>query len=151
MQGVDYTEEDAAIVQTGKMGIQVHGGGKALVQVKDITIEELPAPKPGEVFIPAPKPKDAKAGPLAPEEERAAFTLPPGFEIELVAQEDPANGIGKFVCLNFDQKGRLWTTTALEYPVDGNENPAAADALYASKAKDKVLVFDDVAAAGKTY
>ena len=44
MQGVDYTEADPAIVQTGKMGIQVHGGGKALVQVKDITIEELPAP-----------------------------------------------------------------------------------------------------------
>ena len=32
--------------------------------------------------------------------------------------------------------------TALEYPVDGNENPAAAEALYASKAKDKVLVFE---------
>ena len=26
------------------MGIQVHGGGKALVQVKDITIEELADP-----------------------------------------------------------------------------------------------------------
>ena len=149
VQGCDYTEADATIVQTGKMGIQVHGGGKALVQVKDITIEELPPPKPGEVFIPAPEPpKAAKVSPISPEEERASFTLPPGFEIELVAQEDPANGIGKFVCLNFDQKGRLWTTTALEYPVDGNENPAAADALYASHAKDKVLVFDTPLASG---
>jgi hypothetical protein len=121
-----------------KLGIQVHGGGKAVVQVKDITIEELPA-KPK--FIPSPEPKKgAKASPLSPEEERAAFTLPPGFEIQLVAAE--SEGIGKFVPLAFDQKGRLWTTTALEYPVDGNENAAAAEALYASKAKDKVLVFE---------
>lgn len=148
VQGCDYTEADASIPLKGKSGIQIHGGGKALVQVKDITIEELPEPKLGDVFIQAPKPVATKPGPLSPEEERAGFTLPPGFEIELVAEEDPANGIGKFVCLNFDQKGRLWTTTALEYPVDGNENPAAADALYASKAKDKVLVFDTPLASG---
>ena len=43
VQGVDYIEADPKIAQSGKIGIQVHGGGKALVQVKDITIEELPA------------------------------------------------------------------------------------------------------------
>ena len=43
VMGVDYTEPDPAIVQTGRMGIQVHGGGKALVEVKDLTIEELPS------------------------------------------------------------------------------------------------------------
>ncbi len=146
VQGVDYTEADAAIVQTGKSGIQVHGGGKALVQVKDLTIEELP---PTEKIIGAPEPaKAAKVSPLSPDDERASFTMPPGFEIELVASEDIANGIGKFVPIAFDQKGALWTTTALEYPVDGNENPAAADALYASKAKDKVLVFDTPLASG---
>ncbi len=140
VQAVDFTEADEKIVQTGKFGLQVHGGGKALVQFKDITIEELP---PTEKVIGAPEPgKGARASPLTPEDQRASFTLPPGFEIELVASEDPANGIGKFVPIAFDQKGALWTTTALEYPVDGNENPAAADALYASKAKDKVLVFD---------
>lgn len=42
-QGTDYVEQDTAIPQWGKFGIQVHGGGKTLVQVKDITIEELPA------------------------------------------------------------------------------------------------------------
>ena len=41
VQGVDYTEPDAAIPQKGKIGIQIHGGGKALVEVKDITIEEI--------------------------------------------------------------------------------------------------------------
>ena len=43
VMGVDYTEPDPAIVQTGRMGIQVHGGGKALVELKDLTIEELPS------------------------------------------------------------------------------------------------------------
>src|SRR5690606_36391731 len=40
-------------------------------------------------------------------------------------------------------KGRMWTMTALEYPVDGNENLAVAEALYARGGKDKVLVFDN--------
>jgi hypothetical protein len=39
---VDFTEPDAAIVQHGRLGLQVHGGGKAEVRFKDITIETLP-------------------------------------------------------------------------------------------------------------
>src|SRR5262245_32559715 len=91
-------------------------------------------------FIGAPEPgKAAKSSPLTPEEEHASFTLPPGFEIELVTAE--SEGIGKFVAVDWDQHGNLWTMTALEYPVDANENPAVAKELYASKAKDKVVVF----------
>ena len=169
---LDYTEPDPNIPQDGHIGIQVHGGGRALVQVKEVTIEELPATPDAPTWkklggfdgvrqkVQPPK-KDgaAKQGTMSPgrrdisyntvasaaktpEEERACFKLPDGFEAQLVAGEDVSNGIGKFVPLAFDQHGALWTTTALEYPVDGNENPAAADALYASRAKDKVLVFD---------
>jgi putative membrane-bound dehydrogenase-like protein len=142
VMGVDYYEPDLSIpnFNWGKLGIQVHGGGKAVVQVKAIFIEELPATKE---FIGAPKPKTgAKSSPLTPEEEHAEFTLPPGFEIELVASEDTERGLGKFVAVDWDLQGRLWTMTALEYPVDANESPEAAKALYASRAKDKVLVFD---------
>ncbi len=142
VMGVDYYEPDLSIpnFNWGKLGIQVHGGGKAVVQVKDIFIEELPASKE---FIGAPKPKTgAKASPLTPEEERAEFTLPPGFEIELVVSEDTQRGFGKFVAVDWDLQGRLWTMTALEYPVDANESPEVAKALYASRAKDKVLVYD---------
>lgn len=39
---VDYTEEDATIPQSGLIGFQIHGGGKAQVAFKDIFIEELP-------------------------------------------------------------------------------------------------------------
>ena len=70
-------------------------------------------------------PKPAKPSPLTGKEERATFSLPPGFEIELVAEESA--GVGKFVPLAFDQKGRLWTTTAFEYPVDADVRHALND------------------------
>ena len=38
---VDYTEEDMAIPQSGLIGLQIHGDGKAQVAFKDIFIEEL--------------------------------------------------------------------------------------------------------------
>jgi uncharacterized protein YciI len=39
----DYTEEDAALPQSGFIGLAIHGGTKAEVAYRDITIEELPA------------------------------------------------------------------------------------------------------------
>src|SRR6266581_653777 len=141
VQGTDYLEPDPAIADWGKFGIQVHGGGKALVQVRNISVEELPATPPEKKFNGAPAPgTNALGSPLRAEQEQATFALPPGFEIELVAHE--SEGIGKFVAIDWDLSGRLWTMTALEYPVDANESPEVARELYASKAKDKVLVFD---------
>jgi hypothetical protein len=40
-QTVDYTEPDETIPQSGLIGLQIHGGGKAEVSYKDITIEVL--------------------------------------------------------------------------------------------------------------
>ncbi len=139
---LDYTETDATIAQSGLIGFQVHAGGKLLVQFKNIMITELPATsefKAAEEPTPVPI---QNAKPKTPEEQKAAFHLPPGFEIELVAAEDPENQVGKFISVYFDQRGRMWTQTALEYPVDANENAAIADALYASKAKDKILIYN---------
>lgn len=42
VQTVDYTESDASIVQHGLIAVQIHGGGKAEVAFKDLTVEELP-------------------------------------------------------------------------------------------------------------
>jgi 3-keto-disaccharide hydrolase len=42
VQTVDYTEPDDTIPQYGKIGLQVHGGGKTEAWYKDITIEQLP-------------------------------------------------------------------------------------------------------------
>jgi Domain of Unknown Function (DUF1080) len=41
VQTVDYTEADAAIPQSGRICVQIHGGGKAEAWYKDIVIEEL--------------------------------------------------------------------------------------------------------------
>lgn len=41
-QTVDYTEPDSNIPQSGLIGVQIHGGGKAQVAFKDIFITELP-------------------------------------------------------------------------------------------------------------
>ncbi|HVJ69564.1 MAG TPA: HEAT repeat domain-containing protein, partial [Caulifigura sp.] len=50
---------------------------------------------------------------LTPEQQRAKFKLPPGFEIQLISAEPD---IGKPMNLNFDARGRLWITHSLEYP-----------------------------------
>jgi Domain of Unknown Function (DUF1080) len=41
-QTVDYTEDDPAIPLSGLIALQIHGGGKALVAYRNITIVELP-------------------------------------------------------------------------------------------------------------
>lgn len=41
MEMVDYTEPDDSIPQSGLIGLQIHGGGKALVYYRDITLEAL--------------------------------------------------------------------------------------------------------------
>jgi len=180
---LDYAEADPNIAQDGRIAIQIHSGGMALVQVKDVRIEELPPtpgaptwdkvghPKPidpaakkkkaAPAAAPAPKksaaakqtPKASPPGrdisynaiadaPRTPEEQRRAFKLPPGFEMELVAAE--SEGLGKFISVAWDASMRLWTMTALEYPVDANENKSASEALFARGGRDRVVVFDHV-------
>ena len=38
---VDYTEPDAAIPQSGLIGLQIHGGNKAEVSFRSVTMQEL--------------------------------------------------------------------------------------------------------------
>jgi hypothetical protein len=40
---VDYKEEDEKVEKSGVIGLQIHGGAKAKVYYKNITVEELPA------------------------------------------------------------------------------------------------------------
>jgi putative heme-binding domain-containing protein len=138
---LDYREPDPGIPLDGHIGFQVHGGGNALVEMKDIVLESLPPTPSGAATPQGPPP----AGPLSAEDEARHFALADGFTAELVLaeSEDPSNPYGKFVALAFDAGGRLWTTTALEYPVDANENAEAARRLFAAGGRDKVLVVDD--------
>ncbi len=145
---IDYTEHDANIPTDGHIGIQVHGGGKALVEIKDITLRTLPE-SPLEMTwqrteqsqtVSQTMHGNAQAVPQTAEQELQSFVVPKGFVVELVASEN--EGIGKFVSVAFDATGRMWSMTALEYPVDANENAAESQALFASGGTDKILVFD---------
>jgi putative heme-binding domain-containing protein len=79
----------------------------------------------------------APTGPLTPDAQQKKFHLPPGFEIQLVAQEPDVH---KPMNLKFDARGRLWVTHTLEYPL-----PAADPA----KARDAITIFSDLGADGR--
>lgn len=143
VQGVDYFEPDPDIIGSGRLGFQVHGGGAAQASFRNISIEILPN-RP-EITGAPPPPAPAGPSPLSPGEQQKTFSLPPGFVAELVAAEPEG---GKFVALNFDHAGRLWTMTALEYPLDANEAGEEARALFARGGRDRVLVFDTPTAPG---
>ncbi|HEV3168298.1 MAG TPA: PVC-type heme-binding CxxCH protein, partial [Isosphaeraceae bacterium] len=68
----------------------------------------------------------ATTPPRTPEEEKKLIHLPPGFEIELVAAEPQIN---KPMNLNFDDHGRLWVTSTLEYPFPAKEGVTPRDSV----------------------
>lgn len=72
-----------------------------------------------------------------PEQERAMFHLPPGFEIQLVACEDD---IHKPMNINFDARGRLWVTHSVEYPF-----PVKPD----ETGRDKITILSDIGPDGR--
>ncbi|MHB1179366.1 MAG: PVC-type heme-binding CxxCH protein [Daejeonella sp.] len=71
-----------------------------------------------------------------PEQERAGFKLPPGFEISLYASEPD---IGKPINMEFDERGRLWVTQSSEYPM------AAAPA----QGHDRITILEDTNGDGR--
>ncbi len=74
---------------------------------------------------------------LEPEQERAGFHLPPGFEARLFASEPD---IAKPLNLAFDSQGRLWMTQTTTYP-----HPAEAG----EERGDAVLVLEDTDGDGR--
>jgi hypothetical protein len=76
---LDYTETEPAIAQDGHIGLQIHSGGMALVQIKDIRIEELP-PTPGAPTwdkVGRPKAADPTAPKSSAPKKKAANPAPP--------------------------------------------------------------------------
>jgi len=75
--------------------------------------------------------------PLPPAEQQQKFTLPPGFEIQLVAAEPDIN---KPFNLAFDAVGRLWATTSIEYPWAAPTN---------APGRDRLMIFEDFGPDGR--
>jgi putative heme-binding domain-containing protein len=78
----------------------------------------------------------APTDPKSPADERAGFTVPPGFEVQLVAAEPD---IDKPIQMAFDAKGRLWVTTSRLYPF-----PAPV-----GEGTDKLFILSDFGPDGK--
>jgi len=140
---LDYLERAPGISQNGLIGFQAHSGGTFEVHVKNITIKEL-APTPGALHWESKA--TSKPSPLTPEEEKSTFQIAPGFTAELVASEE--EGVSKPITVVWDAAGRMWTTTAREYPIDANESKDAAEALFANGGTDQALVFDNPSGPG---
>lgn len=75
--------------------------------------------------------------PLTPEEQRMTFSLPEGFEIQLVASEPD---IQKPMNMAFDAQGRLWLTDSTEYPFPGPLDKPT---------RDTVKILEDFDASGR--
>ncbi|HEX3601546.1 MAG TPA: PVC-type heme-binding CxxCH protein, partial [Lacipirellulaceae bacterium] len=83
------------------------------------------------------QPLIAETPALTPEEEVKQLHVPPGFEVQLVAQEPE---IHKPMNMKFDAHGRMWVTHSLEYPFPAKTDEAARDAIS---------IFSDFAPTGK--
>ena len=117
------------------------------------------------VFAQSKKTQSVRTQIYTPEQELAGFKVPEGFVIELVASEK--DGLINPIDLTFDDAGRLWTQTAIMYPLDPvadiqwndllklMDDPEAQKNhpnfkrildLYQGKTKgvDKILVFSDL-------
>ncbi len=76
-----------------------------------------------------------------PEAERSGFHLPPGFEIQLFA--DDAQLGGKPINMAFDTRGRLWVTSTQEYPFAVKKEKWSADTTRAIGSKDTIRILED--------
>ena len=75
---------------------------------------------------PAPVENVSSFPPRTAAEEQKALHAPPGFEIQLVASEPEIN---KPLNLAFDDRGRLWVTSTVEYPYPAKEGTRPRDSV----------------------
>jgi putative membrane-bound dehydrogenase-like protein len=67
---------------------------------------------------------------LDPAAAAAAMTMPPGFEVRLLAAEPD---VRQPIAMAFDDRGRLWVAEAYSYPAR----------LPDAEARDRILIFED--------
>ena len=133
---------------------------RSMAAVRDAFVHEIAAGKPvpaqpddsatGDLIVPATRfgePRQAysenpEGGPviLSPEQFIETCTLPPGYALELFADERKFPELANPVQLAFDSKGRLWVSTMPSYPQwrPGDPKPA-----------DKLVILEDTDGDGK--
>ena len=76
--------------------------------------------------------------PLAPEASMKHIVHPADLELKLFVAEDQLGG--KPICMNWDERGRLWVAVTVDYPNDRQPS---------EKGHDKILICEDTKGAGK--
>ncbi|HEY3899520.1 MAG TPA: PVC-type heme-binding CxxCH protein [Chthoniobacter sp.] len=132
VQGVDYVEAEHDIASDGIIGIQLHGGGNTVVQVKDIFIEELP-PTPNAPTWESLGGVDGQRAKLKPGTPTGATTAPSTSSATAglvlapgVISIEPLGQDGKALNLGFE------TGTLKDWTAEGNAwegQPVKGDAI----------------------
>jgi putative heme-binding domain-containing protein len=85
--------------------------------------------------------------PLSPEDERAALTVPDGFEIQLFAAEPQIN---KPINIAFDKRGRLWVSSTVEYPYAAKkERWSDPEGTRVADSRDAIKILEDTDGDGR--
>jgi putative heme-binding domain-containing protein len=88
-----------------------------------------------------------ETGPLSPEDELAALTVPEGFAISLFAAEPM---IGKPINLATDEKGRLWVSSTIEYPyAAAKERWSDPQGTRVRDSRDAIKILEDTDGDGR--
>lgn len=101
-----------------------------------------PAPVPPEGHSPPDKSYIADRPAATPEEALAQFTLPDGFEIQLVAAEPE---LRKPMQLAFDERGRLLVSTSTNYPLGPGPDSPPSDRVLRLTIDDATGKATDIA------
>ena len=84
---------------------------------------------------------------LTPEQERAGFHVPSGFEVQLFASEPQIN---KPINMAFDASGRLWVSSTVEYPYAADKNRwADPQGTNVKGSRDVIKILEDTDGDGK--
>jgi putative membrane-bound dehydrogenase-like protein len=114
--------------------VDLESGGWGHINFDDFKLWDVKPPEP--IRPNQAKPDEFLHAGLDPEAAAKAMTVPPGFKVTLFAGEPD---VVQPIAFAIDDRGRLWVAEAYSYPV------RVAD----SKARDRILIFEDVNGDGK--
>jgi putative membrane-bound dehydrogenase-like protein len=100
---------------------------------------KVPFYPPSRVWGVTAEPLKQMQKPLDPAESLKHVVTPVGFEVRLFADEKLLGG-GKPICMNWDERGRLWVALTVDYP--NQRQPAG-------KGHDRIVILEDTDGDGR--
>jgi putative membrane-bound dehydrogenase-like protein len=100
---------------------------------------KVPFYPPGKSWGTTADPINKMQKPLDPQESLEHAVTPVGFEVRLFADEGLLGG-GKPICMNWDERGRLWVALTFDYPNEKRRD---------GQGRDRIVVLEDTDGDGK--